>query len=110
MPRRCWWEEPGYRPRRSLKGPHPTGRPNSISWLTVNRWRPDAGLGGIDDPHVLLEIGLAANHVHDIPADPHFFAFLAQIDAPGALERGALGCDIGRLGEPCPDEPLREAG
>src|SRR5215475_12594851 len=57
----------------------------------------------------MLEIDLAANHVYNIAADPDFFAFLAQMDAPGALQRGALGCDIGRLGEPCPDEPLREA-
>src|SRR5215471_19133281 len=34
---------------------------------------------------------------------------LLQIDAASALEGSALGRDIGRLGEPCTDEPLREA-
>ncbi len=57
----------------------------------------------------MLEIHLAANHVHNVAADPDFFTVLAQMDAAGALQRGALGCDIGRLGESCADEPLREA-
>ena len=56
-----------------------------------------------------LEIDLAANHVHDVAADPDLFAVLAQMDAAGSLERSALGRDIGRLGESRADEPLREA-
>ena len=38
-----------------------------------------------------LEIDLAVNNVHDVAADPDFFAFLAQMDAAGTLEGGALG-------------------
>ncbi len=63
----------------------------------------------VESPPGHLEIYLTANNVHDAAADPDFFAFLAQMDAAGALEGGALGRDIGRLGESCVDEPLREA-
>src|SRR5262247_3974412 len=56
-----------------------------------------------------LEIDLAVNNVHDVATDPDVFALLAQMDAAGALEGGALGRDIGRLGESCADEPLCEA-
>src|SRR4030095_3454719 len=57
-----------------------------------------------------LEIDLAVNNVHDVAADPDFFAFLAQMDGAGALKDSALGRDIGRFCESCADEPLREAG
>src|SRR4029453_3345252 len=57
-----------------------------------------------------LEIDLAVNNVHDVAADPDFFAFLAQMDAAGTREGGPLGRDIGRFCESCADEPLREAG
>src|SRR5215471_15799868 len=40
---------------------------------------------------VHLEIDLAVNNVHDVAADPNFFAFLAQMDAAGTLGGGALG-------------------
>src|SRR5262245_66544229 len=56
-----------------------------------------------------LEIDLPTNNVHDVAANPNFFAVLTQMDAAGALESSALGRDIGRLGESCADEPLREA-
>src|SRR5438105_4923931 len=56
-----------------------------------------------------LEIDLAVNNVDDVAADPDFLAALAQMDAAGTLEGSALGRNIGRLGESCADEPLREA-
>src|SRR5262245_63358247 len=55
-----------------------------------------------------LEIDLPTNNVHDVAANPDFFAVLAQIDAAGALERSTLRRDIGPLGESCGDEPLRD--
>ena len=59
---------------------------------------------------VHLEIDHAVDNGHDVAADPDFFAFLAQMHTAGALEDSALGRNIGRLGESCADEPLREPG
>ncbi len=70
---------------------------------------PDVVVAVIVSWSLHLEIDFADNDVHDVAADPDFFAVLAQMDAAGALEDGALGRDIGRRGESCPDEPLREA-
>src|SRR5436190_11831304 len=56
-----------------------------------------------------LEANLAVNNRDDVAADPDVVAVPAQVDAAGALQRGALRRDVRRLGEPGTDQPLGEA-
>ena len=42
-----------------------------------------------------LEGNLAADNVDDVAAHPYLVAELAQVHEPGAVERGALGGDVG---------------
>src|SRR3954471_5239849 len=56
-----------------------------------------------------LEANLAVNNGDDVAADPDVVAVLAQVNAPGALQRRALSSDVRRFGEPGTDQPLREA-
>ena len=46
------------------------------------------------ESHLALEMDLAINDAHDVAADPDFLSVLAQMDAAGAPERGALGRDV----------------
>src|SRR5688572_359496 len=85
-------------------------RPYFISPL-IRRARPWISDSSIDRPPRprASHLDLAPYHLDDVAAHPHVVAFLAQINPPGPLQRGALRGDIGRRREPGADQPLREA-
>src|SRR5688572_5455891 len=64
----------------------------------IRRARPWISDSSIDRPprRRASHLDLAPYHLDDVAAHPDLAAFLAQIDAPGALQRRALRGDIGR--------------